>query len=494
MKIKRFVLICVCLCVAFLFFSCNKNTTDLSDFEQITFDNEKSATPFADIVYLTVPDSSSGELVSRAEGLAKNITAQTGVGAIVKYDSQPVSLGSESLRILLGNTSDIISAEALKGFRKDDYICRYERGAIVIGGVSETATIAAIDRFEKDILPSSSNGFFMSEDAHFENFGEYELNSLVVNGFNIYEFTIAYGTVGVQSDIASVLGEYISSKSGYVLNVKGYGELDGSAAKIIYLHLDAEIDKNTAIIERKDNDFEIRASDSYALSGAVANFVSMIFPEDVGADISVTVDTCTPMKYYPDGASFSLLAQKYENGRAAEFLLALSGALRNFEGDMLCLLGAGEDITEDIKCSIPSGYGALPRESYWLICESDRANGASLKLQDGVKTIQFLSDTDQIWTVYIADSFDGQIGNVGARSIIFLKEDISDTSDIVKIGEITVGSGNEKYFVYTPRALDSSLSIESFRGEQNDFYMVCCSVKVDMKYHSDFLALKNTAE
>ena len=172
MKPRVFVLICLCIALLLSLSSCSKKaTTDLSEFERLTVDGDAEQEPFAQTVYLIVPDGASGELVNRAERFAAAITSQTGVPAIVKYDSQPIILGEDSLRILIGNTSDVISSDLLKGLRTDDYICKYERGAVVIGGKSDFASILAIEKFEKDILPTASYAFFMSEDAHFESLG-----------------------------------------------------------------------------------------------------------------------------------------------------------------------------------------------------------------------------------------------------------------------------------------------------------------------------------
>ena len=494
MRIKRFVLICVCFGIAFSLFSCAKKTTDLSGFEQMTFDSDGEQEPFADTVYLIVPENASGELVSRVEVLAKNVFDQTGVQTIVKYDAQQMAASADVLRVLIGNTSDIISAEALKGLRKDDYICRYDRGAIVLGGTSEPATIQAIERFEKELLPASSNFMFISEDAHFEYFGEYEINSLTLNGFSISDFTIAYGADGSEEEIADVLRKYILSKSGYALNVKAYGKLDHNTAKIIYLHVDNKMDRNTSLIEYKDYGFEIHAGNTYALSAAVANFAGMLIPQDTSKDVAAVINTCAPIDYQPDNSRFSLLVQTHEDGTASEFLFTFSKIIRKFDGDALCLLGSVNDVKEDIKYSAPDGYDVAFGDNSSLVCKSELVSEASLRSQEDIAIFEFLSDMNQTWTVYIADRFNEQISQCGAHGIVFLKEEASDTVNIIKIGEIPFDLRGEKYFVYVPRILAADISLETYGGEENDFYIACCNVSVDMKYHGAFLELKNTAE
>jgi hypothetical protein len=496
MKFKRVIFLCVSLIVAISLCACNEKTADLSGFEQFTFSEEFVQPAFAEIVYLVVPDGASGALVSKAESLALKICEQTGVQTIVKYDSQPVMDTESTLKILIGNTNDIISAESLRGFREDDYICRYERGAIVLGGKSESATMLAMDKFEADILTCSSNAFFMSEDAHFEHFGEYALDSLCINGFNIYDFTIVYGNDGAQGEIADLLGRYIEIKSGYVVDVKRYDKLDTNVAKTIYLHIDEEIDPNTAVIDRNADNFEIRAGDLYSLSGAVAKFASVIIPEGASGDVSVNVDSYSLMAFEDDSASLSLFALSCKNEAPLELVLSLSADIRRFDGDMLCLLGVGDELIDEIEYSAPDGYSALICDEIQLFCREDDADASSLEVNGQAKTVKFISSNKEQWTVFIADSFDEAVSYIGKRGIAFLKEEIADTSDMVKVGEVAVGTEGEleKYFVYTSRAINADVRVELTGGAQDDFSVSRCTLDLAMKYHGDFLKLKDAVE
>ena len=62
--------------------------------------------------------------------------------------------------------------------KTNDYLCRWDDGALVICGRSDSATVFAIDKFIVDILPTSSQYSLMFADAHFELFNEYEIKKI----------------------------------------------------------------------------------------------------------------------------------------------------------------------------------------------------------------------------------------------------------------------------------------------------------------------------
>ena len=187
-----FVLICaLTLC------SCAKKTDNLDEFEQLllsTSDGESENEAFAKLLYVIIPKDCSPDVTARATALAEAIEQKTGIETILKYDNVEVDKGQGIIEILVGKTSRLYSSELTRALRIDDYICKYERGSVVIGALSDEATLAAIDRFEADVLPGASRSYFMSESTKIEYFGEYEFDSVRLNGYDIREYNICYNS------------------------------------------------------------------------------------------------------------------------------------------------------------------------------------------------------------------------------------------------------------------------------------------------------------
>ena len=156
------------LALAFLFTACRKEESGLDEFEQLilsTSSPEENGEAFTNAIYVVIPHDSGFMLAERAKILADDISDKTGIKTFLKYDSEPTVDGT--FELLVGYTSRLISKENIEPLRDEDYICRYDRGSIVLGGKSERSTLAAIQKFNDDILPGASYAALMSENAHF---------------------------------------------------------------------------------------------------------------------------------------------------------------------------------------------------------------------------------------------------------------------------------------------------------------------------------------
>ena len=179
----------VVVCALIFLSGCDNGDSGLDDFKQLLSDSaeseESTEKSFAEKVYLIIPRDCSPELSSAAAELAVDITERTDVETVVKYDNESIMLYKNDLQILIGATDRLISREAIEPLRVADYICRWDRGVIVLGGRHDDATVEAIEKFRETVLCGATAEFIMSEDAHFEKIDEYELDSIKLNGYDL---------------------------------------------------------------------------------------------------------------------------------------------------------------------------------------------------------------------------------------------------------------------------------------------------------------------
>ena len=305
MSKRMIVLICFGLLTAAMF-SCSKRVENLDEFEKLVISAESESQdlePFASEVYVIIPKGCSAELAVRAEKLVLGIKERTDIGTYLKYDDEAIVSGNNVLEIFLGNTSRDISTDAFRTMKANDYLCMYDRGALLIGGKTDSATLAALDRFEKDILSTATKASLMHESAHFEHFDEYEIDTITINGFYIYDYAINADTE--TAAYGDVLSRYILQKSGYIL------EANLSVGKNIDIALDENALVGLATIETKGQNILIRANDTYGLSAAVAKFASLLISEESDGVYALDLKEKIFVEYEGEKTEFLISAVEY---------------------------------------------------------------------------------------------------------------------------------------------------------------------------------------
>ena len=258
-KLRYLALLLLIVVVADCVFSCsNKKTVSEieSIFQEMTVEpdeetdedeegenNEETEKPaFADHLYVVIPKDCSAELSLRARELSKRLSDKTGIVSTLKYDNELSSAPAGACEILIGNTDRLASKNAIDVLRTDDYICRWDNGAIVICGRSDSSIFKAIDKFLSDVLPGASKYSLMSPDAHFENIIEYDISSITLNGYDLYDYVISYSEDDGELvfEQADILRSVINRKSGYLLELIEENELTDEHGKRLILSIDEE--------------------------------------------------------------------------------------------------------------------------------------------------------------------------------------------------------------------------------------------------------------
>ena len=362
---KRFLpfiilLIAVLMCLS----ACgDKNGSAESDdalsmlLEIIESEESSAATEYYVIV---IPSGCSSELALRAAALADEIEEMTGIESVVEYDSGDNPRRDNAIEIMLGNTARNASKVALAELRSGDYLCKKLDGGIVIGGLSDESTIAALDRFEKDVLPYADAEQLMSSSAEFEYFAEYKLDKVSLCGFSIGDFDILCDLDDLSAKgVAASIKQRILTESGYSLEIK---DLSASkrASKEIIVSLTASVPDRNGRVTFDGEDVTLCADNSYALEATADYFCSVLLSEDpsdeicTGTSWSERIVECFNEKL--------VVAQViFDEADADYFMLDLvSGViaeLRSSKPHVLIMSAMTEQTLADIRTNLPEEYG-----------------------------------------------------------------------------------------------------------------------------------------
>ncbi len=131
-------------------------------------------------------DDASPALMSAARELAESIGSQTGMDTVAHtYDG---AYSDENIYLVLGRVEDARTVYIYNGMRAKDYICTTNEGITALGGVSDSATLEAIDEFCENVLPSAEGGRISHDGIAFEHTGEYEGERAMLNGYPLGDY------------------------------------------------------------------------------------------------------------------------------------------------------------------------------------------------------------------------------------------------------------------------------------------------------------------
>lgn len=243
---------------------------------------------------IVIPSACSAALKNAADGLALRIAEQTGVTATAVYDTEPLSERVNETEILLGLTNRSVSMESMKSLKKDDYICRVVNGAVVLGGKTDSATVVAVERFCREILPAATAELLMSEDGGYSLYGSYPYEQVLLNGFDLHEYGIVCPNNASEEllRLASSLQGAIAQKSGYWLRVSLEADRDRTGKGIFLVTEKSEGGSVCARLISNAQGVTLCAEDSLGISAAARELFSLLFaPADQGVCSAVLSST-----------------------------------------------------------------------------------------------------------------------------------------------------------------------------------------------------------
>lgn len=172
-------------------------------------------------------DISTEKAVENAKKIYNAISDKFGGGVQIKTDfvieGNPKYSPGE-YEILVGVTNRPESADFTDSMKSNDYGYKIIGKKIVITGMNDNTTAAAVDHFIQNVIDRRSTTdevFYSNEDDYYFN-DKYALESAEINGIKINDFSIVYkmnGTNGEQA-LAEMLWDAVSRLTGHMLDIK----------------------------------------------------------------------------------------------------------------------------------------------------------------------------------------------------------------------------------------------------------------------------------
>ena len=359
---RAFVALCAALLIvallALALVSCEETKEDFSALDTLENNN---ADENRDAAYgegsvigyyrIVLSGACSSEVSDAAHALKGVIEQATGVTCGVTYDAQQAPYRSDAVEILIGNTTRNSSRVALEGMRSEDYVCRWIDGSLVIGGISSSATLTALERFADEILPYAAPSGIMSVEQEFSYFHSYELDSVKLCGFEISDYCIVSSEQTMR--YAFALAGSIAQKSGYALSAECREVRD--AAKEIVLLIDGSSNAN-AYIEYNGEDVVIRAKDEYGVSVALERLCAQLL-ESGGKTAAFDIQSQIGIPYVsPEIKSMNIVSDipMRENSISEinEVISKISAELP----DVIVIDGMDSDVLDMVLFGISSDY------------------------------------------------------------------------------------------------------------------------------------------
>ena len=475
----------------------NKENDIESIFEQLTLNSaetDSSAEKFAEHIYIVIPRSSSGELSLKAKELSEMIAEKTGIITTVKYDNEFSSAPAKSCEVLIGNTDRLASDNAMAVLKNDDYLCRWDNGAVVICGRNDKSTIVAIDRFIEEILHGASQYSLMMPEAHFESISEYDISKITLNGYDLYDYTIVYSDkeLSFEKEIAFYVRDMINAKSGYMLNVLAESKLSAESGKAIKFLTD----ENTSAIETKGGNIIISGKDSYSLSYVASKFVSKLYAEDASEIIELDYKEKKTFEVDAEYFSFSIYYLDFVKGGDTYAMVDLIQKLKILSEDLMLVVNPDENIIERIKLGMLADQRIevleLAQGKAAIVYNSQTINSLKCEIKDEkILLIGADSKTGGVIDLYYVtelSSEDALFPNA-ENGIVFAENcDVSADQSTSVNDTATVNGEQMSYSLIVGGKYNDE---DSAAAKQTDTAFDC-TVKIRLNFHPDFYELKNT--
>ena len=408
--------------------------------ESVSESERESQTEASEHVYVLIPKESSSQLANRALDLVEMLREKTGLLVDLKYDNEYSSFPSGTCEVLIGHTNRLESENALAMLKTEDYVCRWDTGALVLCGGSEEATLEAIDLFISNILPKATKYSIMADNDGFEfvegkfessnsdvsgsdseigsGFEESatssELESETVvgsesaleseaeskpeetrpkrstfNGYVIDEFLIVYDVENGHGErnAAEILRALISARSGYLLDVVPSDAINSRTGKTISVLYD---ENASPYIESVEKNIVIKGSNLYNLALAVAEFVERM--DKATQDGVITFNCEERIEVEKDSFDFSITTYFMKKSSEYNSLLELLDAIGRADRDVCVLLDISETVKQRMSLNMPNNYALYEIEalskSFFVLYNSKTVSSLVSRVDDDKKSVE----------------------------------------------------------------------------------------------------------
>lgn len=306
---------------------------------------------------IVLPAGCTGALVENAQRLSDGIEEIVGVECVIEYDNSDTPRRDNAIEIILGAAERDESKILLSKLRANDYICKKANENIVIGGVTESATLTALNKFIDEILPYASSDQLMSSGAEFEYVGSYKLDGVKLCGFPIGDFDIVCGTEPESVGVANRLYLDILSESGYALNIRDK-QRDGFKEIVLEL-VETEDYVDKAYILYDGEDVTLRAYSAYGMNAASDNFRELLLVEEQ-TDVLCLSEEWTSLEVNCPNRLISVEHITFDETASGFLTLdcvsAIHGELRENAPAVVLMSEMSASVWNIMRANLPDGY------------------------------------------------------------------------------------------------------------------------------------------
>ena len=390
--------------------SCQKQSNDdvLDRLESLRNDlaeSEEAADGF--LRYrIVVPESCSEKLLSASEILAQSINANTGKNCSVVRDGETLTEGSDVGEILLGTLDREESREILSPLNRDDYVCCFVGETVVVGGKTEAATVAAVERFASEI--SDTCGGALLDGCSFEYYCSYTYTDAVLWGCDLGNMTVV--CTDETNLVATLWRDAVADRCGdYPRLNKNVKATDGSCELIFCLDLELE---GLARINFDGEDVWLSSDTEYGLSVAAEGLAARLFEKNEGR-AEINGDREVSFLYGISEISVGLVAEEIGVQGDLSDVVTVGRYVLDSNHDAVVFERVRDEVVTEIKAAI---------DSQWQLESVSLGNGMSVvvvyfneefllsdvdaSINDGVLCVELTLENKESGKIYKLSQYD----------------------------------------------------------------------------------------
>ncbi len=312
-----------------------------------------------------VPADASAKVYGAVEDMARKIGRNTETETLVVYDYEKISVSDGDCEILIGDTLREESQIFLRGYRADDYGYRYSDGKIFVGGICESATLRAIEKFTNDVVDYADRELFMSRDKSYFYVGEYPIGRITLNGFEICDYTLLYDSSDTLSYGTAVgFRDKLAERSGYYLRIRDISDAHKSLRAICVGNTErlpsgvAAIEDSEACLFSYSSGVCIAAENRFGYTIAADKLISMLC--EVGADgaSAVTVDGSLAMSFLSSEFCFFRIFPSVSELSPTQSV-AIADKMIEYGADFISVYGVSELSAERVRMAAGENFGKI---------------------------------------------------------------------------------------------------------------------------------------
>ena len=380
---KKYIQKCLALVAVALLLvlsSCGKNAdqNDLGDLyeaisqyrdmlttEDSSEDNTKTSTQEIDYV-LVIPAGCGAELFDSAAFLSGELSKYVADEVEVAYDCDLIRADGK-IEILVGDTDRAESKKLLKGLRVDDYGYRYDNGVIAIGAHLESRCVEAVQSFLSD-LESGKVDLSRTEDIQ-ESIvrGQYSINVIKLNGFELCEYDIVYPSANKLSEraLAERLRDDIAKYCGYYLRVISENECT-DATRAICVGQSSKTDDYSDSLGfylsvNGEGHIELVSNENLGIYRATQSFLDIIKQSEREGDCTLELSGKKQYFYNNDAVSLYIVRNDFGAGALDSYLSAIRGA----QGASVAVF---DRMSDDVRRNLTSNLQNIYSVGDSLVC------------------------------------------------------------------------------------------------------------------------------